>query len=134
MREIKYKAWNKLTNQMCLVKSINYADDGFVKTVGVYLVGDSKLYINGEDCILLQYTNRNDKNNKEVYDGDILEYDGFWGVRVEYEDGVFWVRDFDDIRYNNRIINIPIAEFALSNWIVKGNIYENSELLEDDED
>lgn len=134
IREIKYKAWNRLTNQMCLVRLIRYADDGYHKTVGVYLVGDTKLYIHGEDCLLLQYTDRYDKNNKEVYDGDILEYDGFWGLKVEYEAGCFWIRDLHELKHESTIINLPIHEFALHNWQVIGNIYENPELLEIEDD
>ncbi|HZJ98861.1 MAG TPA: YopX family protein [Tissierellaceae bacterium] len=75
-----------------------------------------------------QYTEFKDKNDKEIYDGHTLTRDGFWSIRIEYEDGCFWVRDLDPVRYANRILNRPVPEFNFANWEITGNIYENPEL------
>ena len=78
----------------------------------------------------MQYTGLKDKNDKEIYEGDIVSH---WeGVHhskriinsvVEFQDGAF----------------IPIAEefycdyrTEIGNFTVIGNIYENPELLKTD--
>jgi len=79
-----------------------------------------------------QYIELHDKNKKWIYDGDILEREGYWSIRIEYKEGTFWIRDLDKVRYNNRILNTPIALFTtLNEYEVIGNIFENPELLEE---
>lgn len=51
--------------------------------------------------------------------------------RIEYDKGCLMVRDLDEVRYNNLILNVPICDFeSINDWKVIGNIYENTELLE----
>ncbi|HOQ38746.1 MAG TPA: YopX family protein, partial [Acetivibrio sp.] len=56
--------------------------------------------------------------------------EGCWNVRIEFENGVFWVRDANKVRYNNKILNIPIASFQIETFEVIGNVWQNPELLE----
>lgn len=77
-----------------------------------------------------QYTGQKDKNGEELYDGDILHRDCYGDVRIEFEKGVFWIRDTDSVRYANRCCNIPISDFPTEDYEIIGNIHENPELLE----
>lgn len=88
-----------------------------------------EFWVEVESKTVGQYTGFKDKNSKEIYEGDILEKSNYWKIRIEYEDGVFWVRDADGVRYANKILEIPIAMFNLDEWEIIGNIYENPDLL-----
>lgn len=75
-----------------------------------------------------QYTGLTDKNGVKIFEGDVVDVDNalvsgrFW---VEYGmSGAFIVKDKDDRRYF----------LGGCNCTVVGNIYENPELLEEDED
>lgn len=74
-----------------------------------------------------QYTGLKDKNGKEIYEGDILPFT-MYDLKTEYYYIVFRNGEFEAI--NKQDTNF-IWRNAWKESEVKGNIYENSELLED---
>lgn len=123
MREIKFRAWFKNENEIKKV-AINNIYEG--NRTHLHL---SPMPLSDYRPIeLMQYTGLKDKNDQEIYEGDILKeyYEGEPDILVvSFEDGCFMVRQ----------INTPNADYTLNgcdlgNTLVIGNIYENPELLE----
>ena len=124
-REIKFRAWDKENKKMAQVSRINFGPGGIR-----YLVDDS---------VLLEYTGLHDKNEREIYEGDILKVTG--------EDGgsyVASVRWFSDEGYPAfDLEGIPetwnydantlatIFQRGVEKCEVIGNIFEDKQLLEE---
>lgn len=129
MREFKFRAFEN--NKMYYQVRVGGIFDNEA-TVPTYWDESRRGWIHligGKYTKVMQYIGFKDKDGKEIYEGDILEKDGCWSIRVEYDKGSFRVRDLDEVRYINRILDCHIYTFDIENWKVIGNIYENPELL-----
>ena len=130
MREIKFRAWLKYGKEIVDVEEIdfmneviNYIDNDYENNeqeiIGAYF----------ENIELMQYTGLKDKNNKEIYEGDIVKLRANHGIGViKYSDewGAFIVE---------YIKPRPLAVLGMNYYKedieVLGNIYENPELLKE---
>ena len=76
-----------------------------------------------------QFTGLKNKNEKEIYEGDIISIvNKINNCIIEFKHGSF-IRRFLDKRRNNEIKNyIPMN---INLWKIIGNIYENPELLKE---
>ena len=125
MKELKFRVWDKEREY--------YLDK--TELAGITPDGKYILYIEEEEIskleiecgyILEQYTGLKDKNRKEIYEGDIVEYD--WYITRDKQ--AYRTKEqviFDDMGArlgNDRIRNC-------SNVEVIGNIHENDDLLEE---
>lgn len=115
----KFRAWDKNTNDMVDVKTIDLERDGSIGCIVDY----SDINLDPSECILMQSTGLKDKNGVEIFDGDIvvIEYSrvGYrYYEKIIYENGAFLAGD-DDWLFNVK-----------DSCAVCGNIYENPELLE----
>ena len=114
----KFRAWDKETKSM----------NGMAE---IYRNRNQEIELHPRDknIILMQSTGLQDKNGKEIFEGDILgTKDGLLNGIIEYrEDLGMFVNSL--IRYNNfeRLCNVA------GNREIIGNVYENQELLEDKE-
>lgn len=120
MREIKFRAWDKLNKEMFNVESINFQERRVYR--------DTVSYREFNDIELMQYTGLKDKNNKEIYEGDILfESFGERYYRVIFENGSFRAEfkgDFEEYSFD-------LIDVVAQSYEVVGNIYENPELMEE---
>lgn len=124
MREIKFRAWLKEKKIMI----DNARPDFFCKQLH-YLCGNSAggqdvLGVSTEDIELMQYTGLKDKNNEEIYEGDIVTlHNNKYKVIFNTEEARFVLRD-DEFE-----MNIPFTNNNNERMEVLGNVYENPELL-----
>ena len=123
MREIKFRAWDKINKEMFNVESINFQERRVYK--------DVVSYRNFNDIELMQYTGLKDKNNKEIYEGDILS-DGNdeKPYKVIFENGSFRAEfegDFEEYSFD-------LIDVVAQGCEIIGNIYENPELIKEWDD
>jgi len=121
MREIKFRAWDKDEKKMRIFHVDNAIETGWHYH---YLLED-------ESVKLQQYTGLKDKNGKEIYEGDIVEYKENWlesesGIDERFIHEVSW--EVESFVLKNHGLLSELRD--LKNKIkVIGNIYENKDLL-----
>jgi uncharacterized phage protein (TIGR01671 family) len=132
MREIKFRAWDgKL---MHTVLELSWSRGGLTfygPGVGKGVVEASPEFDWVVDTVLMQYTGRKDKNGKEIYEGDIvqwcecepnIEWCGTVSGEIEWQDSGFWLRCKQANGFSGGLWGIGPLEII-------GNIHENPELL-----
>lgn len=119
--EIKFRVWDKKTNQMCKVGAVYFSDSFELDAISVHLPNGLAVIRSINDCIVMQSTGLKDKSGVEIYEGDVLTSnvqpckmvnpikDGYGIVR--FENGMF------------KLGAISLATF-ISKMEVIGNIYE----------
>ena len=126
MRTIKFRG-QKTTNGVWVYGSLVYSNEieaAIYFQTGSGLVKSMEwVYVNPET--VGQFTGLYDKNEKEIYEGDILKVQGLGEkIEVRFVRGVFaflWNGDLDD----EAPINAPTQEWAE----VVGNIHDNPKLI-----
>lgn len=141
-REIRFRAWDKATNEMIVEGFHVFGEYTLFNIIGQYLLenalgkGSLERY---NDVEVMQFTGLKDKNGKEIYEGDILrlhneEEDYGMGPnyhyrQVFYKGGAFCV-DWEFGEYDRTAIGWALDKWGLDmSTEVIGNIHENPELL-----
>lgn len=121
MREIKFRAWNKVKSEMTQNLTLMQIGNGY---------GGLSFNQHGQAderfCYLMQYTGLKDINGKEIYEGDIIETsDGNCFVR--YDEAT---TSYEVVFEDEAVISLwEAAVYGSEKVEVIGNIYENQDLL-----
>ena len=127
----KFRAWHKTWEEMGKVKRIRFDDEGNVTTVlfeGKILGVDT----HADEIELMQSTGLKDKNGKEIFEGDIVDYKGRETVVKWHGSYASFIYRFVD-GLKERVSEWDPLFLACYHFEVIGNIYENPELLEVEE-
>jgi uncharacterized phage protein (TIGR01671 family) len=153
MREIKFRAWYKgeenpiylddveLYEKYEKPQMIYNVQNLYDGNIGSAILGGYSSFgslLNDDDFIIMQYTGFRDKNNKEIYEGDIVRvmhmlvetippYDAV----VEWDKFRYALRCLDENVFTESFVVYPLLNFdpfGLDLEVI-GNIYENPELI-----
>lgn len=119
-RPIKFRAWNKKSNEWC-------------GTIGLNETISHNSIINlPDDLVFVQYTGLTDKDGKEIYEGDIVKYKTWKGrhdgiteenqTQVQFKNGVYYPR------YINEECDDSWHSFKVYDLEVVGNVFETPHL------
>lgn len=127
MRDIKFRAWHKKYKKMFKIGQITLEkgiwnfepDDREYK-------GMSILY--QPSFVLMQYTGLHDKNGKEIYEGDIIQYEDIIKGLVRYSE-----KYAQYVLVNTGSVKDefePLGDYNMEVFEVIGNEFDNPDLLE----
>lgn len=141
MREIKFRAWDKMENRLVNVLELILNSAGQVQEIGVrmgYEIGNRLTFILRGNFELMQYIGLKDRKGKEIYEGDILEFadvdikgnDLINIASVHFRKGRYEFKHAKTLesRYINNS-NHDELFYIFNHSKILGNIYENRELL-----
>ena len=132
MREIKFRAWDRIDNKLI-------TDCVRLETsAGRTYVSVGCVYYSPDDLLIMQYTGLKDKNGKEIYEGDIVDQGYCQKIAIiEWNDGMFFSRRINatDAEFLRESVKCDeesmtfLVQCRTDDTTVIGNIHENPELL-----
>lgn len=123
-REIKFRAWDKVTRAM-------YTDQDS-KGMWQVPVANNGVIKSSDEIILMQFVGIYDKNSTPVYEGDIYkvannqEYIVKWIDFCEYGNDTYFATF---VLWQSEQVAFPFDQYAVENGIVIGNIHQTPELI-----
>ncbi len=129
----KFRAWLPTLKWMCEVTVIDYD----LRSVDICRIEDvarhTEMRVDKDEVVLMQSTGLKDKNDTEIFEGDVAVMDGwrrqvvtFGTQEVEEEFGSVRIYRGFNLYLGGGYPNAVMSEFE-----VVGNIYENPELMEE---
>ena len=132
----KFRVWMKSLKWMCDVTNISLDS----KFVDICQQGDTERYtemsVEFDEITLMQSTGLFDRNGKEIFEGDIVQFEDCYtetdflyvntGI-VEWSQGSFTITKRDSVEMGD------LLDGEFLDVTIIGNVYENPELLEEKE-
>lgn len=139
MREIKFRAWNKLLKKMVRLDKIKFWHELIYEIEDNTIGGKKTTFSGNNDTIeLSQFTGLIDRNNRMIFEGDILWHDCHIDEHpemciVKFAYASFYIVEKDD--QDTEDYCMPLFSVAIDNKIkcpsleVIGNVWENPEFI-----
>lgn len=124
----KFRAWEESDKKMykCIIGNTDKEDDNY--TCPLIWVEERRNWVHSDTCTIMQCTGVTDKNNVEIYEGDIIKYTSniincFYQIdnilrTVKFKHGTYGIDGVENGSFIS-FANIPENECE-----VVGNIYE----------
>ncbi len=130
MREIKFRAWDEIEGKMW---NPIIGRDG--RLMAPNQLGGYVTYDDPQDP-LMQYTGLKDKNGKEIYEGDVVEFTSWNFEKMDPvrcvvfwdQDNVSWGVSRSTKHYHHETMGSRGTIWCYFKEVI-GNIYENGDLL-----
>lgn len=125
----KFRAWDSVKKEM-FTDTFAITESGQVVVVEQESVASPPDYVFVEHLVIMQSTGLHDKNGKEIFEGDIVKM-----AKDVYSDPTY----YEIVRHRGGAYRLESNQHGCELWLrhtnceVIGNIYENPELLEEEE-
>ena len=129
MKDVKFKAYIKDENKIVDVKELSFKYDEVVYESGRYT--EVRRF---KDVELLQITGLKDMEDIEIYEGYIVEFKYPYDKRIKTKGIIVWNDDKAcfGISMKETTEQYELYKVTAENYLtVIGNVYQNSNLLED---
>lgn len=130
-RELKFRIWSGIKRDW--LNSCVIGDNGIPLLLYVEVTDDKNIHnrvytIENLNPVIQQYTGLLDKKDKEIYEGDIVQFND------DFISEIIWCEE--DAAFQVKRIDKPGGAFLNQNYILNfqivGNIFENPELLKNE--
>ncbi len=133
--DLKFRVWDKVRKKMIILdhpwlcseyNSLCFSNDELLGHFGDWPPDyDEDL----DHYEIMSYTSSKDKNKKDVFEGDIVKWDGSSSEKYEVsiEGGIIWLSPYPD----NETLDVHLFNYDISSKQLEviGNIYENFETI-----
>lgn len=137
MRDIKFRAWDKEFEKMTYFDDEEYdyrpplafrLDQVFKKDINYNDYEDFEYKDITDKLEIMQFTGLHDKNGKEIYEGDIIQYEDITKGLVRYSE-----KYAQYVLVNTGSVKDefePLGDYNMEVFEIIGNEYDNPDLLE----
>lgn len=125
----KFRAWDGAKKEM-FKDTFAITESGQVVVVEQEFVTSPPDYVFVDHLVIMQSTGIKDKNGKEIFDGDIVDYKGRKAIIKWHGSYASFIYRFVD-EMQERVSEWDPLFLAYHHFEIIGNVYENKEFLED---
>ena len=125
----KFRAWDGAKKEM-FKDTFAITESGQVVVVEQEFVTSPPDYVFVDHLVIMQSTGIKDKNGKEIFEGDIVDYKGRKAIIKWHGSYASFIYRFVD-EMQERVSEWDPLFLAYHHFEIIGNIYENKEFLED---